>query len=119
MTHATIAPTPRRRAGTRRSASGTPLVWTFDGRFATCLADAEDTLRRAIVQIGDVARVLVAIDVSLPALRTRVAAGDRIQPAWGAFLERVASRYGLPAAPRLRYLKEAGPLLAMVIAYRS
>lgn len=119
MTSATIAPTPRRTASTRRPASGTPLVWTFDGRFANCLADAEDTLRRAIVQIGDVARVLVAIDVSLPALRARVAAGDRIQPAWGAFLHRVASRYGLPAAPRLRYLKAAGPLLAMVIAYRS
>jgi hypothetical protein len=48
-----------------------------------------------------------------------VAAGDRNQPVWGAFLERLARRYGLPAAPRLRYLKAAGPLLVMVIAYRS
>jgi len=83
------------------------------------LADAEDTLRRAIVQIGDVSRVVVAIDVSLPTLRTRVTAGDRIQPAWGAFLERLGRRYGLPAPPRLRYRKATGPLLVMVIAYRS
>ena len=26
-------------------------MWTFDGPFATCLADIEDTLRRAIVQV--------------------------------------------------------------------
>ena len=26
-----------------------PLVWTFDGPFERCLADLEDTLRRAIV----------------------------------------------------------------------
>jgi hypothetical protein len=102
-----------------RDNPGTPLFWTFDGAFATCLADAEDTLRRAIVQIGDVSRVVVGLDVSLPALQARVAAGDRVQPAWGTFLERLAERYGLPAAPRVHYLKGAGPLLAMVIAYRS
>ena len=102
-----------------RAASEMPLVWTFDGRFATCLADIEDTLRRAIVQVGDVSRVLVAIDVSLPALASRMKAGDAVQPAWGQFLERVASRYGLPAAPRVRYVKSAGPLAALVIAYRS
>jgi hypothetical protein len=96
-----------------------PLVWTFDGRFANCLADMEDTLRRAIVQVGDVSRVLVAIDLSLPALKTRMDAGDRVQPAWGQFLERVASRYGLPSAPRIRYTRSAGPLTALVIAYRS
>ena len=96
-----------------------PLVWTFDGRFAHCLADMEDTLRRAIVQVGDVSRVLVAIDVSLPALKARLDAGDALQPAWGEFLARVASRYGLPAAPRVRYVKGAGPLAALVIAYRS
>jgi hypothetical protein len=118
VTPTALRPTPR-HARSPRDSPGTPLFWTFDGRFATCLADAEDTLRRAIVQIGDVSRVVVAIDVSLPALRARVAAGERIQPAWGAFLERFARRYGLPATPRLRYLKGAGPLLVMVIAYRS
>jgi len=102
---------------TQRSA--TPLVWAFDGRFANCLADMEDTLRRAIVQVGDVSRVLVAIDVSLPALAARMQAGDAVQPAWGQFLQRVASRYGLPKPPRVRYVKSAGPLTAMVIAYRS
>jgi hypothetical protein len=94
-------------------------VWTFDGRFAHCLADMEDTLRRAIVQVGDVSRVLVAIDVSLPSLKARLDAGESLQPAWGEFLARVASRYGLPAAPRVRYLKSAGPLAALVVAYRS
>ena len=118
MTLTAIHPTPRDARATR-DRPGTPLFWSFDGTLATCLADAEDTLRRAIVQIGDVSRVVVGIDVSLPALRKRVAAGDRIQPAWGAFLERLARRYGLPAAPRLHHLKTAGPLLVMVIAYRS
>ena len=96
-----------------------PLVWTFDGRFNDCLEDMEDTLRRAIVQVGDVSRMVVGIDLSLPALKVRVQAGDRIQPAWSDFLARVAARYGLPAAPRIRYLKTAGPLTAFVIAYRS
>ena len=94
-------------------------MWTFDGRFASCLADMEDTLRRAIVQVGDVSRVLVAIDLSLPALKARLEAGDALQPAWGQFLQRLASRYGLPTPPRVRYMKCAGPLTALVIAYRS
>ena len=102
-----------------RTSPEMPLVWKFDGRFATCLADMEDTLRRAIVQVGDVSRVLVAIDLSLPALKTRMEAGDSLQPAWGEFLHRVASRYGLPAAPRVRYVKGEGPLTSLVIAYRS
>jgi len=118
MTLTDIHSTPR-HVRPKRDSPGTPLFWTFDGTFARCLADAEDTLRRAIVQIGDVSRVVVALDISLPALRERVAAGDRIQPAWGVFVERLARRYGLPAAPRLRYLKSAGPLLVMVLAYRS
>ena len=96
-----------------------PLTWAFDGRFVHCLADVEDTLRRAIVQVGDVSRVLVAIDLSLPALKARLDAGDTIQPAWGEFLDRVTRRYGLPAAPRLRYLKHDGPLISMVVAFRS
>jgi hypothetical protein len=95
-----------------------PLTWAFDGRYAQCLADAEDTLRRAIVQVGDVSRVLIAIDLCLPALKARAASGERLQPAWGAFLDRVSTRYGLPA-PRIRYVKDEGPLLALVIAYRS
>ena len=98
---------------------GAPLTWAFDGRFPDCLADLEDTLRRAIVQVGDVSRVLVVIELSLPALQVRIAAGDKVQPAWGEFLRHVASRYGLPVAPRLRYLTHDAPLLAMVIVYRS
>jgi len=103
----------------RLARSAVPLTWTFDGVFVQCLADTEDTLRRAIVQVGDVSRVLVALTVCLPALRARIEAGDRVQPAWGEFLARLASRYGLPSPPRLRYSKDAGPLIALVVAYRS
>jgi len=104
---------------TRLSAVPPPLVWVFDGRLLQALADLEDALRRAIVQVGDVARVLVVIDVSLPTLKERLAAGDALQPAWGEFVARLSSRYGLPAAPRIRYAKHPGPLLTLVIAYRS
>lgn len=103
----------------RASNSDAPLVWTFDGPFAICLFDMEDTLRRAIVQIGDVSRIAVLIELSLPALRSRVASGDAIQPAWGDFLEALTRRYGLPAAPRVRHLKILGPLATLVLAYRS
>ena len=95
-----------------------PLVWTFDGPFERCLADLEDTLRRAIVMVGDVSRVAMLIDLSLPALKRRVDAGDVLQPAWGHFLERLA-RYGLPSLPRVRHLRAAGPLATLVIAYRN
>lgn len=95
-----------------------PLVWTFDGSFEACLADIEDTLRRAIVMVGDVSRVALLIELSLPALKRRVDAGDTLQPAWGHFLERLA-RYGLPASPRVRPLRSAGPLATLVIAYRN
>ena len=107
------------RASSRVRPPGAPLVWTFDGSFARCLEDMEDTLRRAIVQVGDVSRVVVAVDLSLPALNACVHAGERIQPLWNDFLERVGTRYGLPAAPRVRYLKTPGPLAAFVIGYRS
>ena len=96
-----------------------PLIWTFDGPLVRCLYDLEDTLRRAIVQVGDVSRIAVLVELSLPRLRSRVNSGDAIQPAWGSFLGRVASRYGLPAAPRVRYVRTDGPLVTMVIAYRS
>ena len=52
-----------------------PLVWTFDGPVEVCLADLEDTLRRAIVMVGDVSRVALLIEMSLPALKRRVEAG--------------------------------------------
>jgi len=101
-----------------REALPAPLVWTFDGPVERCLADIEDTLRRAIVLIGDVSRVALLLDVSLPALQQRVDAGDVLQPAWGSFIERIA-RYGLPASPRVRHLRGAGPLLTLVVAYRN
>jgi hypothetical protein len=110
---------PSRRSRRASDAIEGPLVWTFDGAFATCLADIEDTLRRAIVQLGDVSRVAVLIELSLPALKRRVDAGDAIQPAWGDFLERLSGRYGLPSAPRVRHSRIAGPLASLVIAYRS
>jgi hypothetical protein len=95
-----------------------PLVWTFDGPFERCLNDLEDSLRRALVLIGDVSRVALLIDVSLPALQARVRAGDRIQPAWGRFVERL-SGYGLPDFPHVRPLRTPGPLATLVVAYRS
>ena len=39
-------------------------MWTFDGPFVTCLFDMEDTLRRTIVQIGDVSRIALMISVN-------------------------------------------------------
>ncbi|MEO5844808.1 MAG: hypothetical protein ABIQ33_08195, partial [Caldimonas sp.] len=95
-----------------------PLVWTFDGPFERCLDDLDDSLRRAIVLIGDVSRVALLIDLSLPALLGRVRAGDRVQPAWGRFTERLAG-YGLPTFPRVRHLRTRGPLATLVVAYRS
>ena len=112
---------PARRSEPARASGiiGGPLVWTFDGAFATCLADIEDTLRRAIVQVGDIASIAVLIEVSLPALKRRVDAGESVQPAWGQFLERLSGRYGLPSPPRVRPVRSAGPLATLVIAYRS
>lgn len=112
-------PRSSRPARAAAEAIGGPLVWTFDGPFATCLADMEDALRRAIVQVGDVASIAVLIEVSLPELRRRVEAGDAIQPAWRLFLERMSDRYGLPTPPRVRPLRIEAPLATLVIAYRS
>ena len=107
------------RDANRRVDLAPPLIWTFDGPFAVCLVDVEDTLRRAIVQLGDVSGVAVAVDLSLPAIAKRVAAGDTIQPAWSRFLARLFQRYGLPSPPRVRHRKDAGPLATLVIVYRS
>jgi len=109
---------PGRQAGEGDDVLPAPLVWTFDGPFERCLADIEDTVRRAIVMVGGVSRVALLIDLSLPALKRRVDAGEALQPAWGRFLERIA-RYGLPASPRVRHLQGAGPLATLVIAYRN
>jgi hypothetical protein len=94
-----------------------PLVWTFDGPFERCVGDLEDTLRRTLVGIGDVSRIALQIELSLPALRRRTDAGDRLQPAFGRLLARLAG-YGLPHPPRLRRLGTDGPLLTLVVAYR-
>ena len=108
-------------ASARRADRATPppLVWSFDGPFERCLADLEDALRRALVLVGDVSRIALLIDVSLPALLQRVHAGDAVQPAWGRFVARVSSDYGLPEFPRVRHLRQAGPLATLVVAYRS
>jgi hypothetical protein len=108
----------RARRGPTASDAHTPLMWTFDGAFAVCLADVESTLRRAIVQLDDVSAIAIALDMSLPALAARVAAGDRIQPEWSRFLARL-SRYGLPNALRVRHRSEPGPLATLLIVYRS
>ncbi|MEP6942101.1 MAG: hypothetical protein ABI981_04160 [Betaproteobacteria bacterium] len=98
---------------------GGPLVWTFEGAFATCLADMEDALRRAIVQVGDVSSIVVQIELSLPALKRRIDVGDTIQPVWGRFLDELSERYGLPSEARVRALDREGPLATLVIAYRT
>jgi hypothetical protein len=95
-----------------------PLVWAFDGSFAHCLADAEDALRRAIALVGDVARVAVLIELSLPALQQRVRAGDTVREPWMHFMDKLA-RYGLSDVPRVRHSRAAGPLVTLVFAYRS
>ncbi len=110
---------PPRGKNRRPAMVEAPLVWTFDGPFSTCLFDMEDTLRRTIVQVGDVSRIAVMIELSLPALRRRVESGDAIQPAWGRFLDSLTWRYGLPSAPRLHPVTAQGPLATLVIAYRS
>ena len=96
-----------------------PLLWTFDGPFERCLDELEDALRRALVLVGDVSRIALLIELSLPALLQRVRAGDAVQPAWGSFVARVSSAYGLPAFPRVRHLHSPGPLATLVVAYRS
>lgn len=110
----------RRGASPRNAAaaSAPPLIWTFEGPFAICLADIEDTLRRAIVQLGEVSGIAVALDLSLPALAARLAAGDALQPSWSRFLTRT-SRYGLPSPLRVRCRKDTGALATLVIVYRS
>ncbi len=107
------------RRSPRMPAPPPPLVWTFDGPFERCLADLEDALRRALVLVGDVSRIALLIDLSLPALLRRVRAGDSVQPAWGRFVERISSDYGLPDFPRVRHVHRAGPLATLVVAYRS
>jgi hypothetical protein len=114
------APATARREDARRDAVvAAPLVWTFDGPFTACLANLEDALRRALVQVGDVSALAILVELSLPALKARVDAGDAIQPAWGSFLDRLSERYGLPITPRVRHVRDAGPLATLVIAYRS
>ena len=109
----------KRAKSAHDDAVAAPLVWSFEGPFATCLADLEDALRRAIVQVGDVSAVAVLIELSLPALKRRVDCGDRIQPAWGRFLERLADGYGLPTVPHVRHVRTPGPLATLVVAYRN
>jgi len=114
------APATARREDARRDAVvAAPLVWTFYGPFTACLANLEDALRRALVQVGDVSALAILVELSLPALKARVDAGDAIQPAWGSFLDRLSERYGLPITPRVRHVRDAGPLATLVIAYRS
>jgi len=98
---------------------GGPLVWAFDGTLAQCLADVEDALRRAIVEVGDIASIAVLVELSLPALDRRVRAGDRVQPAYADFVARLSSRYGLQRPPRVRHVRAEGPLATLVVAYRS
>src|SRR4026208_1432485 len=44
---------PSRRTRAHADAIGAPLVWSFDGAFATCLADAEDPVRRPLLPARD------------------------------------------------------------------
>jgi len=110
---------PQTPARSRSNDVGGPLLWAFDGPLERCLGDIEDALRRAIVQVGDVASLAVLIELSLPALRRRIELGETLQPAWAEFLERVTTRYGLQTPPRVRHLRSDGSLATLVIVYRS
>jgi hypothetical protein len=112
------SPASRQAAARSADALPAPLVWRFDGAFAHCLADAEDALRRAIPLVGGVARVAVLIELSLPALKQRVHAGDAVREPWARFMDNIA-RYGLSDVPRVRHSRAAGPLVTLVFAYRS
>ena len=81
-----------------------PLVWTFDGPFERCLDDLDDSLRRAIVLIGDVSRVALLIDLSLPALLARVAR-RRPRAAGLGPLHRAHRRLRPADLPRVRHLR--------------
>ena len=71
------------RKSTSRQALGrgveAPLLWTFDGPFITCLYDLEDALRRAIVQVGDVSRIAILLELSLPRMHARIQSGESTQ----------------------------------------
>jgi hypothetical protein len=116
MNHSTTRRAPP--AARAAPALPAPLVWTFNGPFERCTADLEDTLRRTLVGIGDVSRIALQIELSLPALRRRTDAGDSLQPAFGRLMARLAG-YGLPHPPLLRRLAADGPLLTLVVAYRK
>ena len=95
-------------------------MWTFDGAFAECLADMEDALRRAIVQVGDVASIAVLIEISLPdaeASRRR----RRCDPAGVGADAWSGCRSGTDCRRRrgCAHLDVEGPLATLVIAYRS
>jgi hypothetical protein len=111
--------TTRARAAAKRPSIGGPFVWTFDGPIATSLADLEDALRRAIVEVGDVASLAVMIELSLPAFKRRVDRGEALNPAWSSFISCAASRYGLERPVRVRHLRGDGPLATLIVAYRS
>ena len=99
----------RRGVAARAERVEAPLVWTFDGPFATCLADIEDTLRRAIVQVGDVSRDRRAdrsVAAGAQAARRR---GRSDAAGMGTVRRTPAQRYGLPAGPRVRHLQDGGP----------
>ena len=102
---------PRRRRRAARAPIGAPLIWTFDGPFARCLADIEDTLRRAIVQVGDVSRRRRADRrCRCRRCKRRVDAGRRAATGVGRSSSSASShRYGLPAPPRVRHSRTAGP----------
>ncbi|MEO7243912.1 MAG: hypothetical protein ABIX12_02015 [Rubrivivax sp.] len=110
------ARSPNQTRGTRAEPLPPPLVWHFDGPLEQCWSDLEDTWRRAIVMVGGVSRVALQIDLSLPALKRRVEAGDALQPGWTQLLERL-ERYGLPSLPRVRPLRTEGPVAKLVVAY--
>jgi hypothetical protein len=107
---------PRRRASVGGERRARRNLWTFGGPLGAA-SPTSGTRYGGGRADRDAARIALLIDLSLPALKARLDAGDRLQPAWGRFLDRM-TRYGLPAQPRVRHLRSAGPLATLVIAYR-
>jgi len=95
-----------------------PLIWTFAGPFATCLADMEDTFRRAIIQVGDVSRIAVQDrSVAAGAEEARPTRENRSSPQ-GNNSSTPDAALRPARRPRVRHVKTGGPLATMVIAYR-
>ena len=85
-----------------QAAAALPRRWSGPSTARSSAASPTSRTRCAArsCMVGDVSRVALLIDLSLPALQRRVDAGDALQPAWGRFLERLGALRPAGAAAR-------------------